>query len=129
MFLPRALGSLSARAYPGLCNSRFAYHMAMSGFPFPVGTTLWKTMCEEFRIVAWRGLQHGACKSGSRRKIFGLGPDSVPCRAQKRRLVQSPLAQIHSECCLARQAESHTGASKSLRREKQQVASAIEHLP
>jgi hypothetical protein len=33
------------------------------------------------------------------------------------------------ERCLARQAESHTGASKLLRREKQQVTSAIEYLP
>jgi hypothetical protein len=41
------------------------YHMTISGFPFLMGTMLWKTMCASREIVAWRGLQHGACKSGT----------------------------------------------------------------
>jgi hypothetical protein len=94
--------------------------MVMSGFPFSMGTMLWKTMCEAFRIVAWRGLQHGARKSSSRQKISAAATDFVPYRTQMWRLVQSALARTCFGCCLARQAESHTGASKSLRREKQQ---------
>jgi len=31
---------------------------------------LWKTLCEALESLAWRGLQHGACKRGSTSKKF-----------------------------------------------------------
>jgi hypothetical protein len=61
--------------------------MAMTGFPFSMGTMLWKTVCALRRIVAWRGLQHGACKSGSGRKIFGFATNGVTSEEKKRLLV------------------------------------------
>jgi hypothetical protein len=53
----------------------------------------------------------------------------VPGRGLRELCYTCGFVRIFFGRCLARQAESHTGASKSQRREKQQVASASENLP